>query len=91
MNAMNGRVALLAIATALAACTSLELPKQWYKPGVNYSVDEFKRDNAACTKDRVLDEDCMRSRGWVSLSGDEDKGPTRPLTPAGKPGQSRPY
>jgi len=88
MNDVIGWIALLLAACAFVAC-SLELPKQWYKPGVNYSVDDFKRDNAACTKDRVLDEDCMKARGWVSLSGDEDKGPTRPLQPSGKPGQVR--
>ena len=46
------------------------LSKQWLKPGQNYTVAEFRRDEVACTKDRKLDEECMRQRGWVALSGD---------------------
>ena len=60
---------LLAVAIGASAC-SLAPDKQWLKPGQTYTVAEFRRDEAACTKDRKLDEDCMRQRGWVALSGD---------------------
>ena len=60
---------LVAIGIAASAC-SLAPDKQWLKPGQNYTVAEFRRDEAACTKDRRLDEECMRQRGWVALSGD---------------------
>jgi hypothetical protein len=53
----------------VAACASPP-DRQWYKPGGNYTVAEFQRDAAACTKNKNLDEDCLKQRGWVSLSGD---------------------
>ena len=70
MCAVNRLVTFLcAIAIAASAC-SLAPDKQWLKPGQTYTVAEFRRDEVACTKDRKLDEDCMRQRGWVALSGD---------------------
>ncbi len=62
-------LSLFAVAVAVSAC-SLEPDKQWLKPGQTYTVADFRRDEAACTKDRKLDEECMRQRGWVALSGD---------------------
>ena len=67
---------LCAVSIAASAC-SLAPDKQWLKPGQTYTVAEFRRDEAACTKDRKLDEDCMRQRGWVALSGDT---PPKPKT-----------
>ena len=65
------RLAFLLVATGIAASAcSLAPDKQWLKPGQNYTVAEFRRDEVACTKDRRLDEECMRQRGWVALSGD---------------------
>jgi hypothetical protein len=55
----------------LTACGSGD--KQWYKPNVEYTVAEFQRDRAACEKGRQLDEECLRQRGWVSLSSDKEK------------------
>ena len=55
---------------AVAGGCALEPDRQWYKPGGTYTVAEFQRDYAACTKDRKLDEACLRQRGWVSLTGD---------------------
>ena len=52
--------------------------RQWYKPNVNYTVDEFKRDRDGCTKDKVLDEPCMKERGWIPLTSDR---PTTWLIP----------
>jgi hypothetical protein len=57
---------------ALAACGTLEPERQWYKPGDNYTVAEFKQDRAACTKNKVLDEQCLKQHGWVPLSGDRE-------------------
>jgi hypothetical protein len=56
---------------SLNACAT-ETEKQWYKPGANYTMAEFHRDEAACTKNKVLDEECMKERGWVALSADKD-------------------
>lgn len=73
MRAMTRLAALAplvaALGLALGAC-SLDPEKQWYKPSGNYSASEFERDTKACTKDRVLNEECLRDRGWVPLSGD---------------------
>ena len=52
---------------ATAGCKSAA-DKQWYKPGIAYTVAEFQRDEAECTKNRVLDEECLKQRGWVPLT-----------------------
>ena len=70
-----GRIFLLAMTVvSLSACSS-DSEKQWYKPARNYTVAEFQRDQAECTKNKVLDEDCMKERGWVAISADKDTGP----------------
>ena len=63
---------LIVLPVVLVGCSS-ERDRQWYKPGVNYTVAEFNRDRDDCTKDRVLDEQCMKERGWVPLTS--DRGP----------------
>ncbi len=76
MSAVTRRILLLAaIVLPLAACASTP-EKQWYKPGGNYTMAEFRQDQSACTRNKVLDEECLRARGWVAISADEDKGPT---------------
>ncbi len=49
---------------------SSEPERQWYKPSGRYTTEEFKLDKAACTRSGKLDVDCMKARGWVSLSAD---------------------
>ncbi|HET7873987.1 MAG TPA: hypothetical protein VFN71_00575 [Methylomirabilota bacterium] len=60
---------ILVLAVGLGACGFTE-EKQWYKPNQNYTVAEFQRDQATCTKSKMLDEACMKERGWVPLSAD---------------------
>lgn len=77
---------LLALALPLAACGGAD--KQWYKPNSNYTVAEFEQDRRACTRERQLDEACLRGRGWVSLSADgpvKDTGPQAPEPPRLRP------
>ena len=62
---------LAAYALLLTACAT-EPDKQWYKPGTNYTMADFQRDQAACTKNKVVDEDCLRERGWVAITPDKD-------------------
>ena len=57
----------------LTACKATE--KQWYKPNAEYTVAEFQRDRTACEKNGQIDEECLRQRGWVSLTPDKDKPP----------------
>ena len=64
-----------AVLGLLAACGSSE--KQWYKPNAEYTVAEFQRDRTACEKKGEIDEECLRQRGWVSLTPDKEK----PLPP----------
>jgi len=73
----------------LSACSSLDPPKQWYKPDSRYTTADFQRDQSACTKDRVLDEDCLKQRGWIPLSGDQTKPTPPPSTTSGT--RTRPY
>lgn len=78
MTPMTGRNCLLVIATmlSLVGC-STEHERQWYKPNVNYTVDDFKRDRDACTNGNTLDEQCLKERGWMPLTSDKpvDTGP----------------
>ena len=64
-----------AVLGLLTACGPTE--KQWYKPNAEYTVAEFQRDRTACEKKGQIDEECLRQRGWVSLTPDKDK----PLPP----------
>jgi hypothetical protein len=66
----------------LVGCSS-ERDRQWYKPGVNYTVTEFIRDRDECTKNRELDEQCMKQRGWVPLTSDRE--PASATKPAQSP------
>ena len=62
----------------LVGCSSGQ-DKQWYKPGGNYTVTEFARDRDDCTKNRELDEQCLKQRGWLPLTSDRE--PTPPPKP----------
>jgi hypothetical protein len=79
---------LPAVALVLAACSSSESDKQWYKPSVDYTAADFERDRVACTdKKKVLDENCMKQRGWAALGGDitpSVKAPDPTKSPAAK-------
>ncbi len=44
--------------------------RQWQKIGQPYSVAEFQRDKAECTREKKLDFGCMRARGWIDVSPD---------------------
>lgn len=72
MSRMKRLIVLLPLAvTILSGCWSGQAEKQWYKPNVEYTAADFERDRAACTdKKKVLDEACMKERGWVALGGD---------------------
>lgn len=78
-------------ALVLAACSSSESDKQWYKPNVDYTAADFERDRVACTdKKKVLDEACMKQRGWASLGGDIGP-PVRPPDPTKSPAAKGKY
>jgi hypothetical protein len=72
---------LLAVVVAfiMIGCGS-EQDRQWFKPDGNYTVAEFKRDRDECTKDKVLDEACLKQRGWVPVTSDPSA-PTKAKAP----------
>lgn len=84
--------ALSTVLLIAAGCGGLffsEPERQWYKPSGRYTTEEFKLDKAACTRSGKLDVDCMKARGWVSLSADtppsvspQPSGSGSPLPPA---------
>jgi hypothetical protein len=89
--AVMRRIVLLAsVGFWLVAC-GIEGQRQWYKPNENYTVAGFERDQAACTRARVLDEECMKQRGWQPLSADRER-PTATTAPSSLPrGGARSY
>ena len=54
------------VAGLLAGCGGYS-DKQWMKVNESYTTEEFRRDHKACSKGIVLDEACMRAKGWVDL------------------------
>jgi hypothetical protein len=64
---MRRLVFSIPVVLILAAGCSYD-ERQWLKVDQKYTTDEFRRDHAACTKDGKLDDNCMRSRGWVAIN-----------------------
>ena len=81
----RGCLLFIVVASCLLAGCSTERDRQWYKPNANYTVADFTRDRDACTNDNVLDELCMKQRGWVPLTSDRaTESPAKPAqTPRG--------
>ncbi|MFQ5830641.1 MAG: hypothetical protein ACE5JD_16030 [Candidatus Methylomirabilia bacterium] len=81
--------AVLALALAAALAGAIGCARQpdrlWYKPGQPYTMAEFERDRAACTREGKLNFECMRARGWIDVSGRRPaaKEPASPTPPAG--------
>ena len=94
MPGMRRLILLLPVAAfALAACSSSAgSDRQWYKPNVDYTAADFERDRLACTdkKKKVLDEGCIKQRGWASLGGDITP-PVKAPDPAKSPGTKGKY
>ncbi|OLB99858.1 MAG: hypothetical protein AUH30_04140 [Candidatus Rokubacteria bacterium 13_1_40CM_68_15] len=70
----------------LAACAT-ETERQWMKLDQTYTTAEFRRDVAACTKSGNVDDECMKSRGWVAVTPPATK---KPVDEPYRPGQQRP-
>ena len=77
--------AMLAMFLALGACAVGNTDRQWYKASGDYTSAEFERDRRSCTQNRQIDEDCLRQRGWTSLSS--DAAPTKPVAPTSSRGR----
>jgi hypothetical protein len=72
-----GALLLAVVSLGLAWGCAREPERQWYKIGKPYTMEEFRRDTAQCSRDKTLDADCMRARGWVDVSPDRPE-PTKP-------------
>jgi hypothetical protein len=66
-------VVLATAMAGLAGCA--ESSREWMKVNDRYTVEEFRRDHAECSKGGRLDDACMRSRGWVDVSPKGEKQP----------------
>jgi hypothetical protein len=60
-------IAAILLGSVISGC-SASSDRQWMKINETYNTADFRRDHAACTKSGALDEDCMRSRGWVDVN-----------------------
>lgn len=60
---------LILVLLGPVGCATKEGPL-WYKPGKDYTTAEFNRDRESCTKDKKLDEGCMKAKGWVAVTQD---------------------
>lgn len=60
----------------LAGCGGTE--REWMKVGQTYTTADFRRDYSECTTRGKLDEECMRGRGWVSVTPKTEKAPEEP-------------
>ena len=78
----------LTLAAGLAACGGLD-ERQWMKVDQKYTTEEFQRDYRDCSKSGKLDDECMKSRGWVTVTPPkaEPKAPDPLSQPAGRSGR----
>jgi len=84
---LNRCAILLAAASAVAAGCASGRDVEWMKVNQKYTAAEFRRDYAECDKRGKLDE-CLQSRGWVSVTAPSVAKPTgtemRKTTPTGR-------
>jgi hypothetical protein len=73
------------IAVVVSGCGS---DREWMKVDGQYTTAEFRRDLAACTVKGVLDEECMKARGWVAVAPPKtEQKKEDPLAPPGRGGR----
>jgi hypothetical protein len=58
---------LVALGALIVASCSSAPDVEWMKVGQPYTTAEFRRDYSQCERTPSLD-DCLRSRGWVSVT-----------------------
>jgi hypothetical protein len=72
----RGILIALGIGFVVVGC-SQSADVQWMKVGQSYTAAEFRKDYTECDKTSQLDE-CMRNRGWVSVTAPTTPKPTGP-------------
>lgn len=75
-------VSLALVVLALAGCGSSD-DREWMKINQKYTTEEFQRDYRECSRKKdVVDEPCMRQRGWLPVSPSKSEpAPTPTATP----------
>ena len=88
---MSPRGLLIAFGSLVLVGCSSAPDIEWMKVGQPYTAAEFRRDYAACDKTNNLEE-CLRGRGWVSVTAPTAPRQTTPemRTPPGSTGLGRP-
>lgn len=78
----------MGVTAVLAGCGSLD-NREWMKVDQKYTTEEFRRDYGECSRTGTVDDECMRSRGWIAVApGKEEKRAPDPLAqPTGRKGR----
>ena len=78
----------VSLMVALAGCGASD-NREWMKVDEKYTTEDFRRDYRECSKSGKLDDECLRRRGWVSVTaGQEEKRKVDPLSqPTGRSGR----
>jgi len=84
---MQSKLTLSVLATALVLSACVTDEREWMKVDRTYTTAEFRRDLSECTSKGKLDEECMKTRGWVTVSPpkSEQKKDDPLAQPAGRP------
>jgi hypothetical protein len=87
---MSHRYLFIACGALLLAGCSTTAEVEWMKVGQPYTAAEFRRDYAECNKTGKLEE-CLRGRGWVSVTAQTAPKQATPdiRTPPGSSGLGR--
>jgi hypothetical protein len=78
------------LAVVVAGCAS-EPTRDWMKVSDKYTVEDFRRDYAACSRGGKLEDSCMRDRGWVDVARPADKPSEQGSSSKSVPSSSRRY
>ena len=62
----NLALSALGLAILFAGCASDQ--REWMKVDQKYTTEDFRRDLEQCTVKGTLDDDCMKARGWVTVT-----------------------
>ena len=56
----------LGLVVLCAGCGGFD-DREWMKVDQKYTTEEFRRDYRECSTGGKLDDECMKSRGWVTV------------------------
>ena len=62
----NVALSVLGLAVVTTGCATDQ--REWMKVDQKYTTEEFRRDLEQCTVKGKLDDECMKSKGWVTVT-----------------------